>query len=86
MKTNVRTFYEIEKELKLNYPKLNEYEVLTLAIQIERNEILENGLGVRTSDDAPSAVEAIAIALGYDSSRSPRTITEVLKDIADKDN
>lgn len=85
MKDAVRSIYEIEKEVKLNYPKLSDYEVLTLAIQIQRNEILESGLVVQRTNDKPSALEAIAIALGFDSSRNPRTITDVLKDIADKD-
>jgi len=59
MKIGIRTYTEITKELKVNYPKLTEYEILTLAIQIERNEILENGLVVSTNDNIPSGLEAI---------------------------
>ncbi|UQD55394.1 histidine kinase [Flavobacterium sp. K5-23] len=65
MKTSIRKYAEIARELKVNYPKLTEYEILTLAIQIERNEILENGLVVSSNDNEPSGIEAIAIALGY---------------------
>lgn len=65
MKIGIRNYKEITKELKVNYPKLTEYEIFTLAIQIERNEILENGLVVSSKDNTPSGIEAIAIALGY---------------------
>lgn len=65
MKTGIRNFTQIAKELKVNYPKLTQYEILTLSIQIERNEILENGLVVSSNDDVPSGIEAIAISLGY---------------------
>jgi hypothetical protein len=68
MKTSIRNYTEIVRELKVNYPKLTEFEILTLAIQIERNEILENGLVVSSKDSEPTGIEAIAIALGYKSS------------------
>ncbi|SDX58611.1 hypothetical protein [Flavobacterium degerlachei] len=68
MKTSIRNYTEIVRELKVNYPKLTEFEILTLAIQIERNEILENGLVVSSKDNEPTGIEAIAIALGYKSS------------------
>jgi hypothetical protein len=64
MKTAIRNYVEIAREVKLNYPKLTEYEILTLSIQIERNEILENGLAVSSKDNVPSGIEAIAISLG----------------------
>lgn len=70
MKIGIRKYSEIVKELKVNYPKLSEYEILFLAIQIERNEILENGLAVSSNDSEPSGIEAIAIALGYTNDQS----------------
>jgi hypothetical protein len=84
MKTGIRNYGEITKELKVNYPKLTEYEILTLAIQIERNEILENGLVVSTNDNTPSGIEAIAIALGYTDSEPRNTIANIITEIANK--
>ena len=63
MKTGLRKYVEILKELKVRHHNLTEYEMLTLAIQIERNEILENGLAVSRTDHEPSGIEAIISAL-----------------------
>ena len=84
MKTGIRNYGEITKELKVNYPKLTEYEILTLAIQIERNEILENGLVVSTNNNTPSGIEAIASALGNTDSEPRNTIANILTEIANK--
>ena len=85
MKSGIRNYKEILKELKVNYPKLTDYEVLTLAIQIERNEILENGLVVSTNDKTPSGIEAIAIALGYADSDLRNTVASILTEIVHKE-
>lgn len=85
MKIGIRKFTEIARELKLNYPNLTEYEILTLAIQIERNEILENGLVVSSNDNVPSGIETIAISLGYTNGQSKRTIKDVLTEIGQKE-
>ncbi|NRT13623.1 histidine kinase [Flavobacterium sp. 14A] len=85
MKIKVRNYSEIAKELKTDYPKLTEFEVLSLAIQIERNEILENGLVVSSDDKNPSGLEAIGIALGYTDGQFKNTITNVLTEIAQKE-
>ncbi len=61
----VQTYTDIVKDLKLDYPKLSDFEVLNLAVQIERNQILLAGLNVSRQDNYPSALEAIAISLGY---------------------
>lgn len=63
MKTEVRSLYQIEKELKKEYPNLTEFEALSLAVQIERNEILENGLVVSRTDRVPSGLERLALAI-----------------------
>lgn len=76
----VQTYSEIVKDLKLDYPKLSDFEVLKLAIQIQRNQILKAGLNVSSSDKHPSALEAIAISLGYTDEQLKRTITEVLQE------
>ncbi|RZK37779.1 MAG: histidine kinase [Pedobacter sp.] len=80
-KENYRT---IVKELKSDYPKLSEFELLSLAIQIERNQILENGLVVSSDDSNPTGLEAIAISLGYTDKQLSTTITDVLLDMANK--
>ena len=84
MKVRVQGYREITRELKKDYPKLSDFEILSLAIQIERNQILENGLVVSTDDSAPVGLEAIAVALGYTQSELRSTITDVLRDISNK--
>lgn len=61
----VETINEIKNGLKLDYPELTNFELLSLAIQIQRNQILTAGLVVSPSDKNPAGLEAIAIALGY---------------------
>lgn len=82
MRTTIEDYSTIAKDLKLDYPKLTDFELLTLAIQIERNQILENGLVVGNSN--PSALEAIAYALGFKGEQIEYTITDALRDIVDK--
>ncbi|WP_343626576.1 histidine kinase [Flavobacterium lindanitolerans] len=65
MRTEIENYKTIAKQLKENHPKLTDFEILSLAIQIERNQILENGLVVSTSDMHPTGLEAIAKALDY---------------------
>jgi len=82
MRSNIQDYQAIVKDLKLDYPKLTEFELLTLAIQIERNQILENGLVVGNSN--PSGLEAIAYALGFKGEQIEYTITDALRDIVAK--
>lgn len=69
------------KELKLDYPSLTDSDALKLAIEIERNEILRGGLNVSTNDSYPSALEALAIALGFRVSGNS-TVVSALQEIA----
>ena len=84
MKIIIEDYSRIAKQLREEYPKLSDFEILSLAIQTERNQILENGLVVSSSDRYPSGLEAIAIALGFNGEQLDVTITDVLKDIANK--
>ncbi|MDQ6471518.1 histidine kinase [Flavobacterium sp. LHD-80] len=84
MKLEIENYNKIAKELKEEYSKLSDFEVLSLAIQIQRNQILENGLVVSSSDKHPVGLEAIAIALGYEGNKSI-TITDVLRNIANRE-
>ncbi|KUJ60460.1 histidine kinase [Flavobacteriaceae bacterium CRH] len=68
MKITIQDYSKIAKQLKEEYPKLSDFEILSLAIQIERNQILENELVVSSYDKHPVGLEAIAIALGYNKS------------------
>lgn len=65
MNSSMNSYTKITKELKKEYSTLSDFELLSLAIQIERNQLLENGLNVSRSDSYPSSLEAIAIALGF---------------------
>lgn len=80
MRTEIQTYHQIEKELSYDYTKLTAYERLSIAVQIQRNQILENGMVVSTDDSKPSALEAISIALGYTSSGS-LTINDTINDL-----
>jgi hypothetical protein len=85
MKTEVEDYNKIAKLLRKEYPKLSDFEILSLAVQIERNQILENGLVVSRSDRNPSGLESIAIALGFTGEQFQSTITDVLKEMNDKE-
>lgn len=84
MRTEIQDYHKIAKLLKMDYPKLSDFELLTLAIQIERNQILENGLVVSRDDSKPTALEAISIALGYTDEQRKTTITDVLTELVNK--
>jgi hypothetical protein len=84
MKIQIDTYNRIARQLKEEYSKLSDFEILSLAIQIQRNQILESGLAVSSSDKYPSALEAIAIALGYEGNNSV-TITDVLRNIVNRE-
>lgn len=61
---------DIESDLRMQYGNLfSDFEVLSLAIQIQRNEILVAGLVIDQSDNRPTALEAIAMQLGQKSDR-----------------
>lgn len=78
MKNQIQNYNQIVSDLKKDYQKLTEFELLSLAIQIERNQILENGFVVSSDDRHPSGLEAIAMAFGFENSdnRSLKTPTE----------
>lgn len=84
MNNKIEDYRIIAKSLKSHHKQLTEFEAISLAIQIERNQILENGLNVSRSDSHPPAIEALAIAFGFTSKRGSRTITEILSEIVDK--
>jgi hypothetical protein len=76
---SIQSVNQYAKELKLDYPKLTEFEVLSLAIEIQRNEIFKAGLNVSSDDSAPSALEALA--LGFHPLKSASVI-DALEEIA----
>lgn len=80
MRTEIQTYFQIEKDLKVDYPDMSDYERLSIAVQIQRNQLLENGLAVSTDDSKPSAPEAISIALGYTSPGST-TLTQSVNNL-----
>ncbi len=84
MKISIEDYDGIAKRLKEEYSKLSDFETLSLAIQIQRNQIIQSGLVVSSSDKYPSALEAIAIALGYQE-RNSSTITDVLRNIVNRE-
>ncbi len=65
MITHIDNYSKIVKDLKEEYPKLSDFERLLLAVQIERNQLIENGLNVSRNDENRTSLEAIAVALGY---------------------
>lgn len=79
---NYKNLDAIFKELKQDYPKLSTLELLTIAVQIQRNQILIAGLNLPQEDSRPSALTAIAIQLGF-TSDLPITLKDTLDRIAD---
>lgn len=71
---------EIETNLKSGYPKLTEFERLSLAIQIQRNEILSAAFVLNSS--SPNGLEALAIVLGYSTGFGSGNINDRLSEIA----
>lgn len=83
MKVRIDDYRVIAKGLKNDHPEMSDFEILSLAIQIERNAILENGLGVSSNDESPSYLEAIAITLGY-SDKEYTTVAKLLQHMVNK--
>lgn len=69
MVTQIESIQKIVKDLQLDY-QLTKEQALPIAVQIQRNQILENGLVVSRSDSSPAGLEALAMALGYDKDES----------------
>ena len=80
--TEFQSITQIAKELKTDY-KLTDVEALTIAVQIQRNQILENGLVVSRTDKTPTGLEALAIILGYKQDEDTISINGQVEDIAD---
>jgi hypothetical protein len=51
--------------LMKEYPTLTPYEALRIALEEERNIILEEALGTRNGQMSPVYLEAIGMALGF---------------------
>lgn len=83
MQTHIESYHEIAEGLRKTYSELTIIEALNLAVQIERNQILENAFTVSRNDENPPSLEAIAISLGYDNARS--SLVEAINKIADKE-
>ena len=64
MENNVKKNYEwISAEF--NNAGMSAAEKLSIAVQMERNQILKKAFALSDLDKYPTALEAIAIALGY---------------------
>lgn len=60
-----RKLNELASEFKAQHKELTEYESLRLAIELQRNQILQQAFVIHSEDKHPTGLEAIAIALGY---------------------
>jgi len=78
---SIQSVIKYAEELQEYSEKLTDSDALRLAIEIERNEILRAGLNVSTNDSYPSALEALAIALGFDLS-GRGSVMSALEEIA----
>jgi hypothetical protein len=56
---------DLAKEIKDKYPKLTDYESLSIALKIEANLILREAFVVKQNNKTPVALEAIAMALRH---------------------
>lgn len=69
---NASVAFSIRKEvehLKSIHPGLTDYEALRIVAEFQRNEILKDAFVTRSVDTAPTALEAIALALGFEHKR-----------------
>lgn len=57
-----RTTSKLASSLKDSY-NLSDYESLKIALSIEQNEILARAFVLTTTDEVPTALEAISIAI-----------------------
>ena len=55
---------ELAKDLQENF-KLTDYEALSLALKAEQNDLFRRAFVITASDNYPTALEAIANALGH---------------------
>lgn len=60
---NFKNLNKYCEDLKSVYPKLTDFEMLSIAVQMQRNDILVSGLTVSQSDKFPPALEKIAILI-----------------------
>lgn len=54
----------LAKELKAEY-KLTNFEALTIALKAEQNDLFKTAFVISSMDEYPTALEAIALGLGY---------------------
>ncbi len=59
----VQNYNDIADSLKLDYPKLSDYERLTLAVYLQRNQIFQEGLVVSCDSSHPAGLAGIALAI-----------------------
>lgn len=78
---NIQSIRKLVKEFKEEYPNLSDFELLIVALQKQRNQILQEGLKVSNNDKYPSALETIAMQLGADSQFST-TVIDSLNEIS----
>lgn len=55
---------ELAKDLQENF-KLTDFEALSLALKAEQNDLFRRAFVITASDNYPTALEAIANALGH---------------------
>ena len=61
-----RSVKDLAKELQEDF-KLTDFEALSLALKAEQNDLFRRAFVITASDNYPTALEAIANALGHTS-------------------
>ncbi len=56
---------DLAADLKEDYPSLTDYESLNLALKAESNQLFRTAYVITANDSTPTALEAIALALGH---------------------
>lgn len=72
---------EIAESLKEKYPKLSDFEALQISVIIQQNDLLIDAFVLNRKE--PSALEAIAIQMGFSREPFSQTITESLSKISE---
>lgn len=72
---------ELYQDLKNDFPKMSDYELMKLAIEWNRNEIFQNAFC--SYGEHPSFLEAIAIQMGYEP-KGGRTLLDSIESLSEK--
>jgi len=85
MNAKILNYVEIAKQLKKEHPMLTEFEVLSLAVQMEKKLVLVNDFVANSDDEISFELDALGIDQGYIDDKFQKSITNVLNEMSQRD-